>query len=376
MATSFPYYQQNKDLPWDTLQAEHQWFAALFNIPLDEEEDDSPSLGVYTKVCYAQLLEAKFFKDLSFEKQEFWVAVVLLHALAKCRKDVREVIEGEEFIVSVVDIQGAERTARNLIYTLGQWDFQEREAAIGMIALHDLPLEAIVLDDARKAVIDASCRVNTEELAQLARLCIASNPFLDREVAALNIDLFEELCKENECWGETKAFKSNYGRFLYLSREDYSPDYEPYEDLGFTVTMICGMPSNQRAAYNKEHLNLSSVVMSEIRMNQKSSPYDKEREGKSIQIAKDRMQPFLQQRKSFVFSGTFVSKELRRPWLKLFLQHKARVRIIYVETSYRELCNQNEENEQAVHPDALHYMITKLDIPSFDEGHDVEYVIC
>jgi len=66
---------------------------------------------------------------------------------------------------------------------------------------------------------------------------------------------------------------------------------------------------------------------------------------------------------------------MRSQWIDLFVTYKARVKLIYIEVPYSEWLRQNNDREHSVPGKVLQRMISKLEVPTREEAHDVEYVI-
>ena len=114
-------------------------------------------------------------------------------------------------------------------------------------------------------MIAASLVVNTKHLAMLAKADILGRICNDQDDILLRIALFEELCIEHECFGVPRKFASKYGRFLFLTRSEISPDYEPFDDLKFTVFMMSAIPGSGKDTYIQKHLNLPMLSLDQIR---------------------------------------------------------------------------------------------------------------
>ncbi len=62
-------------------------------------------------------------------------------------------------------------------------------------------------------------------------------------------------------------------------------------------------------------------------------------------------------------------------WIDLFVSYKARVKIVYIETSYKEWLRQNNDREHPVSHHVLMRLLGKLEVPTLDEAHEVQYVV-
>ena len=153
----------------------------------------------------------------------------------------------------------------------------------------------------------------------------------DAEELLLQTQFFDDLCIDKDCFERPKVFKSDYGRYLYFSREDSFVDYQPFDDRVCKVTMMCGLPGSGKDTYIKRHLDEPVLSLDDIRRELKVSPTDKKGNGHVIQLAKERAKGFLRTKTSFIFNATNLSRDLRSKWIRLFNDYKAAVKIIYIE---------------------------------------------
>ena len=59
----------------------------------------------------------------------------------------------------------------------------------------------------------------------------------------------------------------------------------------------------------------------------------------------------------------------------LFSPYKAKIRIDYIEVPFKLLLLQNNHREWVVPKKVIEQMLYKLEIPSKDEAHEVEYFV-
>jgi tRNA uridine 5-carbamoylmethylation protein Kti12 len=54
---------------------------------------------------------------------------------------------------------------------------------------------------------------------------------------------------------------------------------------------------------------------------------------------------------------------------------KSRVKIVYIETSYKEWIRQNSNRQYPVPHNVLMRLLSKLEVPSKYEAHEVQYIV-
>jgi predicted kinase len=77
----------------------------------------------------------------------------------------------------------------------------------------------------------------------------------------------------------------------------------------------------------------------------------------------------------FAWNATNITRQLRTQWIDLFVTYKERVKLIYIETSYKEWIRQNSNREHPVPHNVLMRLLSKLEVPSLEEAHQVEYIV-
>ncbi len=375
MIWKFPKYEVGKEIDWEDLSNAYAWIAEMKEVPQDPIWHAEGDVYTHTKMVVSALIKLSEFQLLSEQDKHILVAAALFHDIEKRSTTIEEEIDGVIRIVSPRHAKRGEFTTREILYKEMHTPFYIREEICKLVRLHGLPLWAISRNNPNKEVIYASMVVNTEHLAMLAKADILGRICEDGEEILLKIELFKELCKENECFGQQKVFPSNYGRFLYFNKTQSSPDYHPFDDLICTVTVLCALPGSGKDTYIKKYLDLPELSLDNIRRANKILPTDKKKNGQVIQQAKEQAKKYLRAKTSFVFNATNITTEMRSRWISLFTDYNARVKIVYIEVPYKTLKKQNANRAYKVPEQVIEKMIGKLEIPTVKEAHDLEFVI-
>lgn len=375
MSWKFPKYKVGEELDWDDLSRSYTWIADMQGVPQDPEWHAEGDVYTHTRMVVEVLISLPEFGELTDQEKHILVTAAFLHDVEKRSTTTEEEIDGSLRIVSPRHAKKGEFTARAILYKEIVAPFKIREQICKLVRLHGLPLWAITKDNPDKEVVYASTVVNTRYLAILSKADVLGRICKDEKELLLKIELFKELCIDNHCFGQQKEFKSNYGRFLYFNKAQTTPDYEPYDDLICTVTMLCALPGSGKDTYLKKHIDLPELSLDNIRRANKISPIDKKKNGQVIQMAKEQAKVFLRAKQSFVFNATNITSDMRSRWINLFTDYKARVKIIYIEVPYKKLLKQNAGRDHKVPEKVIDKMITKLEIPSVKEAHDFVFVV-
>jgi predicted kinase len=375
MNWQFPKYTIGKPLDWDDLADSFDWIEDMKSVPQDPIWHAEGNVFIHTKMVVEALTELPEFKKLEVQEQHILVTAALMHDIEKRSTTTEEEIDGQVRIVSPRHAKKGEFTAREILYKSLKTPFFIREKICKLVRLHGLPIWAISKENPDKEVIDASTFVNTAHLTMLSKADVLGRTCVDKADMLLKVDLFKELCIENQCFGQTKTFSSNYGRFLYFNKKEVAPDYKPYDDLICTVTVMSALPGSGKDTYIGRNLKLPTLSLDDIRRENKIAPTDKKNNGRVIQLAKEKAKVFLRAKTSFVFNATNITAEMRARWIGLFVDYNARVKIVYIEVPYKKLKKQNAKRKYPVPPSIIDKMIGKLEIPTVKEAHDIEFVI-
>ena len=116
-------------------------------------------------------------------------------------------------------------------------------------------------------------------------------------------------------------------------------------------------------------------LLDDIRRAHRIDPADKKAAGRVIQLGKEQARQYLRDQQDFVFNATNLTRELRGKWTQLFADYRARIRITYLEVPWQQLLRQNKQREHSVPETVIRRLLGKLEIPFYDEAHEVEYCI-
>lgn len=61
-------------------------------------------------------------------------------------------------------------------------------------------------------------------------------------------------------------------------------------------------------------------------------------------------------------------------WIAIFTTYGAKVKIIYLEVPYEQLLSQNHHRDHKVPEKVIDKMIKRLEIPRFEEAHELEFL--
>ena len=371
----FPYYEVGKPIDWKLLTEHMDCLREMQDVEQDPLWHAEGDVYTHTKMVVEALVALPEYQNLEEEKQHILFTAALFHDIEKRSTTKHEEIDGTERIVSPRHAKRGESTVRSMLYREWETPFEIREQIAKLVRHHGLPLFIFEQDKPERAAIRVSLILNTSLLYILAKSDVLGRICDDQEEILYRIELFKELCLEYECFGEERRFSSRYGRFLYLNRKDIMVDYEPYDDLGFTVYVMSAIPGSGKDTYIRKHLVMPILSLDEIRREHKIKPTDKKGTGRVVQLAKEQARVYMREKQDFVFNATNITKEMRGRWISLFLEYHARIKIIYIEVPYQKLKKQNNDREYTGPLNIIDKLFDKIEIPSFEEAHEILYVV-
>jgi predicted kinase len=371
----FPHYEVGEAIDWELLTQKFACLSDMKGVVQDSLWHSEGDVYTHTKMVVEALVKLEEYQNLSEQKQHILFASAIFHDIEKRSTTKREIIEGVERVVSPSHAKKGEHTVRSMLYREIETPFEVREEIVKLIRHHGVPLFILENEKPQRKAIQVSLILDTSLLYLLAKADVLGRICIDKANILENIELFKELCLEYECFGRPRAFSSDYARFFYLNREDSLPEYEPYDDLKFTVYLMSAIPASGKDTYIKKHLDLPILSLDNIRRTHKIKPTDKKGTGRVVQMAKEQAKVYMRDKQSFVFNATNITKDMRARWISLFLDYKARVEIIYLEVPYKQLKKQNANRDYIVPLKVIDKLFDKIEIPCFDEGHGVKKVI-
>ncbi len=375
MRWKFPKYTIGERIDLESLALDFKWIEDMKGVEQDPIWHSEGDVFIHTQMVVDELLNLPEFIELTEQNKQILITSALFHDIEKRSTTTKEEINGQLRIISPKHAKLGEFTTRSILYRELDTPFYIREQICKLVRLHGLPIWAIEKEDSKKAVIYASHVVNTKHLAILAKADVLGRICKDKEELLFKIDLFIELCKENDCFGKAKAFKSNYGRFLFFNKKESYPDYEPYNDLKFKVEVLSGLPGSGKDTFIDENFNLPILSLDQIRRKNNIKPTDKKKNGQVVQMAKEKAKEYMRHQKSFVFNATNISSDMRNKWINLFTSYGGEVRINYIEVPYKKLIYQNHNRKFKVPAKVIDKMILKLEVPTVKEAHDINFII-
>lgn len=366
-------WQLAKDKHWNFLVEQFDWLKDMEAVPQDPRHHAEGNVDVHTQMVLKELRSLSEFQKLDEQAKEILWAVALMHDIEKRSTTV---IKADGSITSKNHAKRGEFTVREILYCDIETPFFIREQIAKLVRYHGLPLWIFEKSDPQKTLLQVSLEVNTEWLAIFAKADVLGRICEDQSELLYRIELFKELCIENDCWGKPKAFYSDLAKFEYFMKDDKQPNYQPFDDYKSEVIMLSGLPGVGKDTYIRKYLKDYKIVsLDDIRRELKISPTDSKGNGKVVQLAKEQAKKYLRNESPFVWNATNITRQMREQLIDLFTTYKAKTTLIYLEVPFNVQNKQNQSRESIVPPMAVRKMISKLEIPQIWEANEVIYVV-
>lgn len=364
-------WQISKDKNWTSLREAFSWIRDMENIPQDQIFHAEGDVAVHTKMVAAALQRLPAFQMLEQQQQEILFAAALLHDVEKRSTTV---LEADGRITSRGHAKKGAFTARTILYQAHQAPFYIKELISKLVRYHGLPLWIFEKPNPRKALFQASLEVDTSLLYLLTKADILGRICADQEELLYKVDLFKAFCEEQDCFGTTPDFGSDFGRYVYFQKSDSPAAYKPYEADCFEVIMLAALPGTGKDYFIKQqYADWPVVSIDEWRRLHKVDPKDKKGNGRMVQLAKNQAKAYLRKQQSFIWNATNITRNMRQQLIQLFQDYGAKTRLVYLEIPFKQLMQQNRNRAYPVPEQVLFKMIRKLDVPAIWEAPMVEY---
>ena len=349
---------------WQTIEAFH-WVKPMKECPQDAFYHAEGDVWTHTRMVVEELLYDIDFQRLEPKAQYILFISALLHDIAKpvCT------FEENGRITSPKHAAIGEKKTRELLWNA---DFEVREIIASLVRLHGLPIWSIDKDQPQRSVIAASLRLPNEWLYLLAKADAKGRECKDKADFLLRIELFKELCLENDCFYDTKAFHNDHSRFKFFQTDTDSYPSMIYDDTAFEMIILSGIAgSGKDSIQEKDFKDYPSVSLDAIREVHKIKPTDKDAQGKVVQIAYEQAKEFCRKKQSFVWNSTNLTLDLRSKLIRTLSVYNPHFKIYYVETPMKKIFSRRQSD---IPLDILKRMIQQLDMPLSIEVHEVNYV--
>jgi predicted kinase len=342
----------------------------MVDCPQDARYHAEGNVAIHTRMACEVLASLEQWRDLPEHERLLVFAGVLLHDVAKpdCTVD-----DGGRWTSRGHSARG-ESLARRLLWEMGA-SLEDREQVAGWVRHHQAPFFVIDADDAAKRVHRLSHIGRCDRLALVAeadgrgRTCLEA---ADQQKIVDNVAMFVELCREQSCLDQPRAFASDHSRFLYFRTDGRDSEYKAFDDTRCEVTLMSGLPGAGKDHWLAVNApGLPVVSLEAIRAELRIAPDGTQ--GKVIARARELAREHLRAHRSFAWNATNLSRSVRREVVDLCAGYKARIRIIYIDVARDLLHTQNRQRPNPVPTKVIERLLSRWTVPDPTEAHQVDW---
>ncbi len=252
--------------------------------------------------------------------------------------------------------------------------FVDREPVAALVRHHLVPFFLAESENPRRLAIEVSQTVRCDWLCILAESDARGRTCPDPQHLLSQIAKFREHVEEAGCLNRPFPFASDHARFLYFRDAGRQPDSPAPEDFTTDVVLMSGLPGAGKDYWVQKHLPAGNVIsLDALRAELGVAPSDPQ--GVVLNRARDMAREFLRAKKSFVWNATNLSRHVRTECVRLFHEHGARVRIVYVEAPPDRLFAQNRARKKKVPEAVIERLLDRWEVPDKTEAHQVDHVV-
>lgn len=353
-------------------------------IPMSRTEQDpvfhaEGDVWTHTKMVCEELVKLDTFLALEEEKRQAVFLAALLHDIGKIPTTRWE---DDRWTSPNHSLAGSKMARQFLWLDMGLCGTPEkmkfRETVCDLIRYHSFLSHAIDDPDGKRKLLAIAANGALSPMftiGLLSVLCQADargRECVDKAHMLEQLALCGELARENNCYDHPFAFPSAHTRYAYLSGKAIAPEVELYDDTWGEVILMSGLPGTGKDTWIKENYpSLPMISLDAIRKETRISPT--EDQSKVVEIARERARELLRKKQPFVWNATNLSPMVRGKQIKQFTQYHASVRVLYLETDWKEQLRRNAGRADAVPEQAVCHMLEELVLPEVKEARQVDW---
>lgn len=380
-------YDNMKKIMFDSINSTPDWknilntFPALNNLSFcmqDKEHHAEGDVWTHTKMVVEELLNLSDFQQLNEEEKFICFYACLFHDMSKplCTKE--EIVNGKKKITSKGHSKLGEIDSRILLWK-NEVPFNIREKISMIIKSHQIPF--FLIDKYKNydfMVNMISQETSNKLLSIVAKADIKGRIIEDKNdinKVLENINLFNEISIDNNCFDKPKEFINQYTKFQYFQKQGTILTDQPYYDThDFNVIVLCGMPASGKNTYVEKYFSNLEVISFDDAKEMFGIKHG-QNDGKAVHYMKDKAKELLRKKETFVWNTTNLSKDMRKKTLDLIHNYHGKVELHYLEETENVIKTRNSKRDTTLPNDKIDTMLLKWEPPQTYETFEVKYII-
>jgi predicted kinase len=350
-------------------------------IPLENTQQDlyhhgEGNVWTHTKMVCNSLVSQSYYINATEDEKFVMFYAALLHDIGKpaCTKNE----DGK--ITSVGHSRRGAIDARILLWKK-EVPLLLREQIVNIIGCHQVPFFAFKQKDSSTRANrtpeylahELSWQMPLNLLVNVAKADMLGRIYSDKQKCLDDIELFEELAKEEGCLYQPKQFFSIATRMKYFATNGgISPNYDFYTLPGSEVIVLCGLPASGKNTWIENNAHGLKVLSyddakAELGLTEKDNP------GTAVHMVIDRAKEMLRKKEPFVWNATHLSKQMRGKTLDLLYSYGAKVKIVYLEVPELEIKRRNSARDTTLTNSKIDEMLFRWEVPTPIESHEIVF---
>lgn len=349
----------------------------LSSTPQDIYYHGEGDVWTHTKMVCDELIAQSFYQSSSIDEKFIMFYSALLHDIGKpaCTKT-----EDNGKITSAGHSKRGAIDARIDLWKK-EVPFNLREPIVNIISTHQVPFFAFNTKQKEGSKYpprtpeylahELSWQMPLHLLINVAKADMLGRYYPEKQKSLDDIDLFEELAREEGCLYEPKKFPDAATRMKYFSSKGaISPDYPFYEEEGSEVIVLCGLPASGKNTWVEQNYP-NATVLSFDDAKSELGLTEKDNVGSAVHLVIDRAKELLRKKEPFVWNATHLSSQMRNKTLDLLYAYNAKVKIVYLEAPEHEIKKRNSARDTTLPNSKIDLMLFRWEVPTAIESHEV-----
>lgn len=253
-----------------------------------------------------------------------------------------------------------------------------REAVCRLVRAHQTPFFTFGQADAELVVRLRALSLRNDWLTRIAladargRRCASA---ADQARIAENCELYLELCRDAGVAAGPLPYADAHTRVVWVETAGRRPfDVPAWDDTFGEVTVMCGLPASGKDTWlARNRPELPVVSLDALRESLGVDPAGEQ--GGVVQAAREAARVHLRAGRSFAWNATNIGAAVRAAVLGLCRDYKARVHLVYCETSPEQQAARNGARPNPVPDAAIGRMVERWSVPTIEEAHRVTWVV-
>jgi len=351
----------------------------LMTTPQDSYYHAEGDVWTHTKMVLESLLQLDEYVSANDDDREIMFISALLHDISKPACTVHE---DDGRITSKGHSKRGAIDARIMLWRKN-YPFEKREKICNIIATHQVPFFAF--DDKPRdgklartpefIAISLSWQLPLHCLLAVAKADMLGRDYAEKQKSMDDIYLFEEICKDLDCYNKKYSFPDNVTKMEYfLTNGAISPNYPFFKNTASNVFVMCGIPASGKSTWvKKNHPDLPVVSFDDAK--EVLGLKQGENHGSAYQMVVTMAKEYLRKSQPFIWDATHLSPLMRNKTLNLLLDYNANITLVYCEQQESIIKARNISRNTTLTNKKIDEMLFKWEVPTEHETHSIIYEI-